>query len=262
MIRDIVEIDEEKCDGCGECIPSCAEGALFLEGGKVRLREDTLCDGLGACLGTCPKGALRVTRREAKAFDEAAVHAALAQARSRRPPLALAPEPLSPPAGCPGSRPRTLHPVPSPAASAPGPRPRLSVVSDAPPPIAPVAGSRLGQWPVQLHLVAAGAPYLHGADLLIAADCVPFAYARFHEDFLDGRKVLVGCPKLDDVSAYAEKLTELFRRAEPRTVTVVKMEVPCCNGIAHVARQALTASGWSAPFEVATIGIAGDVLGR
>jgi len=258
MIREIVEIDEAKCDGCGQCIPSCAEGALYLEGGKVRLKADALCDGLGACLGECPQGALRVIRRDATAFDEAAVEAELAASRPSRPPLALAPP--APADGCPGSRPRTLTPVPSPDAPR---RPRLSVVADAaPPPVQARGGSKLGQWPVQLHLVSPDAPYLHGADLLLAADCVPFAYARFHDDFLAGRKVLVGCPKLDDLSAYASKLTELFRRAQPKSVTVVKMEVPCCNGIAVAARQALTLSGHTATFEIATVGIAGEVVER
>jgi ferredoxin len=262
MFREIVEIDETKCDGCGKCIPSCAEGALYLEGGKVKLKADALCDGLGACLGECPQGALKVTRREAPAFDESAVHAALtAQKRAAPPALALAPpqRPADPVGGCPGSRPRTLSPVPSGAGPA---RPRLAVVSDAPPPLVPTGGSQLGQWPVQLHLVPAGAPYLQGADILLAADCVPFAYARFHEDFLAGRRVLVGCPKLDDLGAYAEKLTDLFRRAGPRSVTVVKMEVPCCNGIAVAARQALTVSGQAAPFEVVTVGLAGAVIER
>ncbi len=126
----------------------------------------------------------------------------------------------------------------------------------------PRNGSRLGQWPVQLHLVPPGAPYLAGADLLIAADCVPFAYARFHDDFLDGRRVLVGCPKLDDLAAYAEKLTEIFRRAQPRSVTVVKMEVPCCNGISVAAQHAVARAGIAARCEVVTIGIAGDVIQR
>ena len=257
MIREIVEIDEAKCDGCGQCIPSCAEGALYLEGGKVRLKADALCDGLGACLGECPQGALRVTRRDAVAFDEALVHPGLAAPREVRaqraaPSLhAVPPQPAA--GGCPGSRPRTF----APAAQA-GARARLSVVSEAPPPIAPRNGSRLGQWPVQLHLVAPNAPYLAGADLLVAADCVPFAYARFHEELLDGRRVLVGCPKLDDLGAYVEKLAEIFRLAAPRSVTVAKMEVPCCHGIAAAAQQALARSGSSATFEVVTIGIAGD----
>jgi NAD-dependent dihydropyrimidine dehydrogenase PreA subunit len=262
MLRDIVEIDEAKCDGCGECIPSCAEGALYLEGGKVRLRSDALCDGLGACLGDCPQGALKVVKRDVVAFDERAVAtnlAALAASKSvqRRAPT---PVPTPPESGCPGSRPRALHPVPS-VGAAPA-RPRLSVVSEAPPPIATTGGSRLGQWPVQIHLVSPAAPYLRDADLLVAADCVPFAYARFHDDFLAGRKVLVGCPKLDDLAGYAEKLTDLFRRASPRSVTVVKMEVPCCSGIATVARQALARAGSEAPFEVVTVGLGGAVVGR
>jgi NAD-dependent dihydropyrimidine dehydrogenase PreA subunit len=262
MLRDIIEIDEAKCDGCGQCIPSCAEGALYLEGGKVRLRADALCDGLGACLGECPQDALRVVRRDVVPFDEAAVAAQLSQAQAGKPPARTAPELAG---GCPGSRPRTLHAVPplqSPPTPTPTGRPRLAVVTEAPPPLVPTGGSRLGQWPVQISLVSAGAPYLNGADLLVAADCVPFAYARFHEDFLQGRRVLVGCPKLDDLSGYAEKLTEIFRRAGPRSVTVVKMQVPCCNGIASVTRQALVRAGTQAPFSVVTIGIAGAVVER
>jgi NAD-dependent dihydropyrimidine dehydrogenase PreA subunit len=258
MIRDIVEIDEAKCDGCGECIPSCAEGALYLEGGKVRLKADALCDGLGACLGECPQGALRVVKRDAPDFDEAAGHAAKAQAATPRQPP---PPEHAPGGGCPGSRPRTLRPVPAPEATR-ALRLGLSVVTEAPPPIVPTGGSRLGQWPIQLHLVAPHAPYLRDADILLAADCVPFAYARFHEDFLDGKRVLVGCPKLDDLGAYAKKLAEIFRRAAPRSVTVVKMEVPCCNGIAAAAQQALAVSGSGARFEVVTVGIAGAVVDR
>jgi NAD-dependent dihydropyrimidine dehydrogenase PreA subunit len=262
MIREIVEIDEAKCDGCGECIPSCAEGALYLEGGKVKLRADALCDGLGACLGECPQGALRVVKREAVAFDEAAAAAQAAHGARE------APHPADAPAGCPGSRPRTFAPsAPGPAPVAPitqGGRPRLTVVPDAPSarPVVPQGGSRLGQWPVQLQLVPAAAPWLRGADLLVAADCIPFAYARFHDDFLAGRRLLVGCPKLDDLAGYAAKLEHLFRGASPKSVTVVKMEVPCCNGIAAATRQALLRSGVTAPLEVVTIAVAGDVVDR
>jgi ferredoxin len=235
MIRDIIEIDEAKCDGCGECIPSCAEGALYLEGGKVKLRADALCDGLGACLGECPQGALRVTKREAPVFDEGAVLA-------HEPAPAAAPAPV-----------QTIG------------RARLFIVPDAPAPgpaVVPQGGSRLGQWPVQLKLVPAHAPFLRGADLLVTADCIPFAYAGFHEEFLAGRRVLVGCPKLDDVGAYAAKLEDIFRRAGPKSVTVLKMEVPCCAGIAAATRQALKRSGVSAPLEVVTIGIAGAIVHR
>lgn len=259
MIREIVEIDEARCNGCGQCIPSCAEGALYLEGGKVRLRADALCDGLGACLGDCPQGALRVVRREATAFEETGAPERPAGPVPR--PAVLA-EPAYPAGGCPGSRPRTFAPGAANTAEPPRARPRLSIVADAPPPVVPVGGSRLGQWPVQLHLVPASAPYLRGADLLLAADCVPFAYARFHEDFLEGRRVLVGCPKLDDLAAYTAKLEELFRRAAPRSVTVLKMEVPCCAGFAMAADRALARSGVEAPLEVVTVGISGAVLAR
>ena len=261
MIRDIVEIDEKKCDGCGQCVPSCAEGALYLEGGKVHLRDDALCDGLGACLGDCPKDALRVVKRDVAAFDEQAARVG-PPARQARAVMRM----VSPGGdeGCPGSRPRALHTVTSdrPAGADAASRPRLAVVSDAPPPLVPVGGSRLRQWPVQIHLVSPGAPYLRGVDLLVAADCVPFAYARFHEDFLEGRRLLVGCPKLDDLAAYAEKLTEIFRQAGPRSVTVVKMEVPCCNGIAAIVRQALSRAGAKAPLEVVTVGIPGAIVHR
>ncbi len=266
MIRDILQIDEAKCDGCGQCIPSCAEGALYLEGGKVRMRSEMLCDGLGACLGDCPQGALTVVRREAASFDEVAVEAAAAALRlesqkhaaPRRMPLV----PVNEAAGCPGSRPRPAGAGPAPLAP---PRARLSIVSEAPAPPPPVrsqGGSKLAHWPVQLALVPASAPWLRGADLLLAADCAPFAYANFHADFLAGRELLVGCPKLDDLASYAEKLTALFREAQPRSVTVVKMEVPCCNGIATAARQALRASGSAAPIEVATLAISGGVRDR
>jgi NAD-dependent dihydropyrimidine dehydrogenase PreA subunit len=262
MIRDIVEIDEAKCDGCGQCIPSCAEGALYLDNGKVKLRADALCDGLGACLGDCPQGALKVVKRDVAAFDEHAVAAWLVSRRE----MPVEPPPKPEPRACPGSAPRTLHAVPTPRGpgngNGNGARPKLSLVSDAPPPLVPTGGSRLGQWPVQITLVSPAAPYLAGADLLIAADCVPFAYARFHDDFLDGRRVLVGCPKLDDLPAYTEKLTEIFRRAQPRSVTVVKMEVPCCNGISVATQHAVARSGIAARCEVVTIGISGAVTER
>jgi NAD-dependent dihydropyrimidine dehydrogenase PreA subunit len=247
MVRDILEIDLAKCDGCGDCIPSCAEGALYLEGGKLHLKADALCDGLGACLGACSKGALTVVRREAVGFDEGR-----SQAMPPRPRLAVAPTP--PPAECPGARLRS-------ASLSPAARPRLSLVAE-PPPLVPEGESRLGQWPVQLGLVPESASFLRGADLLVAADCVPFAYPRFHADFLDGRRVLVGCPKLDDVEAYATKLAALFALAEPRSVTVVKMEVPCCHRLAAVTARALESSGWRAPLEFVTVGIAGGVVER
>jgi len=248
VLRKIIEIDEAKCDGCGDCIPSCAEGALAVVNGKVKVVRDLLCDGLGACLGTCEKGALRLVERDAEAFDEAAVHAHLATREGHLPAAS------SPAAACPGSRPQEL---------APAPRRGLSVLpGDAPAPPARTAvnGSRLSQWPVQLHLVSPGAPYFQDAELLVAADCVPFAYARFHDDFLAGKRLVVGCPKLDDVQAYVGKLTDILRRGTIRSVTVVKMAVPCCGGIAQAARQALAQSGKAIPYREVTVGIEGGVV--
>jgi len=237
MRRNVVEIDEAKCDGCGECIPSCAEGAIELVGGKARLVSDVLCDGLGACLGECPRGALHVVEREAVDFDERAV----ASRRSAAPPaprarLAVVADAAAP-APCPGAGARSLP------ARRPG-----------------AAGSGLSHWPVQLELVDPRAPWLAGADLLVAADCVPFAYPEFHRDFLSGRRVVVGCPKLDDVGAYVRKLAEMFRIAAPRSVTVVKMEVPCCGGIAAATREALRLSGRAVPYAESTVGVQGSRL--
>jgi NAD-dependent dihydropyrimidine dehydrogenase PreA subunit len=264
VIRKIVKIDESRCDGCGECIPSCAEGALYLENGKAKLAADILCDGLGACLGECPQGAIQVIEREAPDFDERAVEAHLT--RLGRAPGAHHPTPApvlhavpSRGGGCPGSR--TLDfapPTPPPAA----PR-RLALVSDAGPATPappPVGGSTLGQWPVQLRLVSPAAPYFQGADLLVAADCVPFAYAAFHQDFLVGKRLVVGCPKLDDVDEQFRKLSAIVAGANVRSVTVVKMSVPCCNGIVAAAKAAVEASGRDVPFAVETIGLRGERL--
>jgi NAD-dependent dihydropyrimidine dehydrogenase PreA subunit len=267
MLRKIVRIDEARCDGCGQCIPACAEGAIALVGGKARLSADVLCDGLGACLGECPQGAITVVERDAAAFDERAVEAHLA--RSGRAPAPDAHAPPTPAAsrprlsvlghssapeggGCPGSRPMTL------------PRRGLSLVPEAAAgPSLPTAGaeSRLGHWPVQLHLVPVNAPYFRGADLLVAADCVPFAYPRFHDDFLAGRALVVGCPKLDDLQAYVDKLARIFAANELRSVTVVRMEVPCCGGISMAARRSLAAAAPGVPFRDVVIGVDGAVRG-
>lgn len=260
MRRKIVQIDEARCDGCGQCIPSCAEGAIALVGGKARLAADVLCDGLGACLGECPQGAITVTERDADAFDEAAVKLHLERSSRPAPQQPAAPRlrlavlgdtPAPERDGCPGSRPMTL------------PRRGLAVVPGAPGPAAAgtAAESRLGHWPVQLHLVPVNAPYFRGADLLVAADCVPFAYPRFHEDFLAGRAVVVGCPKLDDLQAYVEKLGRIFAANEIRSVTVVRMEVPCCGGLATAARRSLAGAGKDVPLRDLVIGVDGAVRG-
>jgi len=269
-IRKIVQIDEAKCDGCGECIGSCAEGAIALLGGKARLVSEVYCDGLGACLADCPQGAITVVEREAEGFDEAAVSDHLA--RLGRPPIlpgaatggagaphAHAPRPpghapgqATPPGGgCPGSAPRAL------------PRRGLAVVRDGPGPALPAAprqgGSTLGHWPVQLALVPPHAPWLAGADLLVAADCVPFAYAGFHADFLAGRALVVGCPKLDDNQAHAAKLAQLCLRNDLRSITVVRMEVPCCGGIAWAVREGVARSGKAIPVRDVVVGVDGGV---
>jgi Pyruvate/2-oxoacid:ferredoxin oxidoreductase delta subunit len=256
MRRQVVHIDEKKCDGCGDCVPSCAEGAIRVVNGKARLLGDELCDGLGACLGECPRGAIEVREREAVPFDEVAVARNLGRAphehpapasRPEAPPPAAAPrrlsvvQPLSSGGGCPGSRSADLG-SPRPLAASPG----------APQP------SQLSHWPVQLGLVSPAAPWLVGADLLVAADCVPFAYADFHRDLLAGRRVVVGCPKLDDVQGYVGRLAEMFRAARPRSVTVAKMEVPCCGGIAWAAREAARLAGTGVPVTEVTIGVRGD----
>jgi NAD-dependent dihydropyrimidine dehydrogenase PreA subunit len=247
MLRKIVKIDPDKCNGCGDCVPSCAEGAITIINGKAVLAAENLCDGLGACLGECPMDAITVEEREADEFDEAAVEKHLA-AQGKPAPI-HAPKTSSSAhqhagGGCPGSRAMSFAP-PQAVASAP----------------AGSQQSQLAQWPVQLHLVSTTAPYFQGTDLLITADCVPVAYAGYHEDFLKGKAVVMGCPKLDDNNFYQQKLTELFSKSDVKSITVLKMEVPCCGGIAVAARQALAASGKQIPYHEVTIGIKGDIKG-
>ncbi|MSN25275.1 MAG: 4Fe-4S ferredoxin [Geobacter sp.] len=245
MLRKIVKIDQDKCDGCGLCVPSCAEGAIKMINGKAVLSADNLCDGLGACLGECPRDAITVEEREADEFDEAAVEKHLAAQGKPAPVHAPQPTAHNHGGGCPGSRAMSFE------------RPQDSAPSAA----AGSQQSQLAQWPVQLHLVSTTAPYFQGTDLLITADCVPVAYAGYHEDFLKGKAVVMGCPKLDDNNFYQQKLTELFSKSDVKSITVLKMEVPCCGGIAVAARQALAASGKQIPYKEVTIGIKGEIKG-
>ena len=231
MKRRIIQIDEEKCNGCGACANACHEGAIAMVGGKARLMRDDYCDGLGDCLPACPTGAISFVEREAAPYDKAAAEANVAAKRAAEGKL---------PCGCPGTYSRELK-----REAAEVSAPRESAVA-----------SRLSQWPVQIKLAPVRAPYFDGAKLLVAADCTAFARADFHERFIKGRVTLVGCPKLDGVD-YAEKLTEIIRENDVKSVTVVRMEVPCCGGVERAAVTALKNSGKFIPWQVVTVTLDG-----
>ncbi len=235
LMRKIVKIDEEKCNGCGVCVPACAEGALQIIDGKARLVSEIYCDGLGACLGECPQGAITVEEREAEEFSEEAVEHHLYSKNA----VIEATDEL--PCGCPSARVTQFA------------RPQTEVTRER-----THQPSVLTQWPVQLALVPPTAPFLRGADVVLAADCVPFACAGFHEDFLKDHALLVACPKLDDFPAHLKKLTDILLHSELKSLTVVHMEVPCCSGLAYLARQAILASGKNIPLKEMVIGIRGD----
>jgi Pyruvate/2-oxoacid:ferredoxin oxidoreductase delta subunit len=240
--RQIVKIDEEKCTACGICIPSCAEGALEIVEGKARLVKEIYCDGLGACLGECPEDAIMIEEREADAFDEEATAKHMAKA-------APEPEPGGCTGGCPGSMLRQLDGGAAGSAASSGGASGAS------------AQSRLGHWPVQITLLPPTGQIWNDADVLICADCVPFAMADFHERLLAGKTVAIGCPKLDNVDAYAEKLAGVFANNSVRSVTVARMEVPCCTGILVATKAALERAGkGEIEFHDVTIGIKGQVL--
>ena len=239
MIRKIIHIDEEKCNGCGACVTACHEGAIGLVNGKAKLMRDDYCDGLGDCLPACPTGAISFVEREAAAYDEQAVLAN----KQKKMQEKMRKEGTPLPCGCPGSQSRSIRHTETPQAE--------TVCAE------PV--SRLSQWPVQIKLVPVRAPYFDGAKLLIAADCTAYAYAAFHERFIKGHITLVGCPKLDGVD-YAEKLTEIIRSNDIQSVTIVRMEVPCCGGLEHAAKTALQQSGKFIPWQVVTISTDGRIL--
>ena len=232
-VRKIVKIDEEKCDGCGTCIIACAEGALQIVDGKAKIISEKYCDGLGACLGECPQGAITIEERDAEEFDEEAVKLHLEEKNHTMEEL---------PCGCPSTTLTQFERQES-TGSAPG------EVTGQP--------SMLGHWPVQLALVPPTASFLQGADIVMAADCVPFAYAGFHQDFLKNHSLLVACPKLDDFQAHLKKLTDIVSHSSVKSLTVVHMEVPCCSGLVYMVKQAMRLSGKDIPFKEVTIGIKG-----
>lgn len=233
MKRRIINIDEEKCNGCGACAQACHEGAIGMVNGKAKLLRDDFCDGLGDCLPTCPTGAITFVEREAAEYDEKAV------LENKRKKLAAAI-----PHGCPGHQLRRFE--------------RAEEESNDEAKSEHRSVSRLGQWPCQIKLVPVNAPYFNGAKLLIAADCTAYAYANMHEDFMKGKITLIGCPKLDDTD-YSEKLTEIIATNDIKSVTVVRMEVPCCGGLEAAAKKALQASGKFIPWQVVTLSLDGKI---
>lgn len=272
--RKIIKIDEEKCNGCGLCIPNCPEGAMQIIDGKARLISDLFCDGLGACIGHCPKGAITIEEREAEEYDEYKVMANVAKQGGNVIKAHLlhlkehnqavyfnqavdylkknnikAPDLNNPShaahSGCPGSKLMDF---------------RKQEKKNSPSAAAGNAESQLRQWPIQITLVPAFAPYLQGADLLIAADCVPFAYADFHNELLKGKVVLVGCPKLDDVESYKGKFTQILQNNEIKSITYAHMEVPCCFGLVGVIQSVISDSGKNVPFKEVIISIQGERL--
>ena len=234
-VRNIVEIDEEKCDGCGLCVISCAEGALEIRDGKAKIIKEIYCDGLGACIGECPQGALEIVMKESDSFDEEATEKHVKSLRDKQPPREVE-------VGCPGAK--LIH-----------------FQSQAPAAAVHEAGgqtSELRNWPVQIHLLPVNAPFFNGAELLIAADCVPFAMGTFHQRLLRGKILAIGCPKLDDSKFYVEKLGQIFANNDIKSITIGYMEVPCCGGLLRMVHKALEAK--KIPVDTIKVSIRGEEL--
>jgi Pyruvate/2-oxoacid:ferredoxin oxidoreductase delta subunit len=231
-VRNIIRIDEEKCNGCGQCVVDCAEAALQVVDGKAKLIKEIYCDGLGACLGSCPTGALTIEMRESDPFDEEATERHMEEAKKGKGVFS----------GCPGTKPVDFS----------GAYAAEQTTADVKP--------ELTNWPVQLKLIAVNAPYLNGADLLLAADCTAFSAVNFQSRFIKGKKLVIACPKLDDAQFYFEKLTEMFRTNDIKSISVVRMEVPCCGGLIYLTKEAVKASGKDIPVSETVIGIKGDIV--
>jgi len=243
--RKIIEIDENLCTGCGACVTSCAEGALQIVDGKAKVVNEVFCDGLGACIGECPEGALKIVEREAPEFDEGAVEEHVKRAKLPHGRTVTEPEPC----GCPSHNPMIL------TASQAKNTSMTAHEGDS-------AGlpPELTNWPVQWKLVSSAMPFFKDRELLLAADCVPFAFRDFHGRFLKGRPVIIGCPKLDDQKGYLDKLTDVFKNATPKEVRIVHMEVPCCHGLRKLVDEAVRLSGKHIPVKTTVVGIRGEVL--
>ncbi|MDL2124908.1 MAG: 4Fe-4S ferredoxin [Deltaproteobacteria bacterium] len=241
-LRKIIEIDEELCDGCSQCVPGCAEGSLQIVDGKAKMVSDNLCDGLGACIGECPNGALRIVEREAEEFDEEAVEKYLAEkeaAKQKQQPVLAC--------GCPSTNIQTFAPV--------------SSCREANIPAGfENSESALSHWPIQIRLVPATAPFLKGADLLVLADCCGVAIPTLHKDLLKGRVVMIGCPKFDDVQEYIEKFAYIFKTADIKSVLSVVMEVPCCSGLPMIVKKGMEAAGKNIPIKELVISTRGKIL--
>ena len=243
MMRKIIKIDDELCDGCGNCVLACAEGAIQIIDGKAKVIADKYCDGLGACIGDCPQEALKIIEREADDFDEEAVEKLLKQQKAEKKEA----EPVA--CGCPST---AIHTFPT---------AKEGSCDCANKPIIPASGgtSSLGHWPVQIKLIPAGAPFLKGADLVIAADCVPVAYPTFHADFLKGNAVMIGCPKFDNAEEYVEKLSQVFKVSGIKSITSVVMEVPCCSAMPIIIQKALEKSAVDIPLKEVVISARGQI---
>lgn len=234
-VRKIIEIDDELCTGCGECVPDCAEGSLQIIDGKARLVEDKLCDGLGACLKSCPTGALQIIEREADEFDEEAVEVFLAEKKKHESGPAM---------GCPSARLHSLQPTPCDTANAP----------------AAQGDSTLSHWPVQIRLIPPAAPFLENSDLLITADCTAVSFPDINRDFVNGRVVMMGCPKFDDAQMYVDRFTEIFQQRRINSVTVMIMEVPCCSSMLQIVKKARDNAGSSVPVRQVVISTRGQII--